>query len=220
MAKEALHSPPICGMWVQFRIFAAGEPCGAKGLLGEWEAAVILSGQPTQPPGCVRVCWQFSWATPQYCCLSIHLVWPSSLQDLKLTPDPMQAHTLASSLESRQMYVPDVTSTTALVSTAALPPRAFPLRPIGSVPSPTLWVWIDQSASAQEPQSTPIVDPNKAMCPRSCLSLSVLSLDLPVWPLEACQVLPPESVSNRLYFKIFCDLLVNWDSASSTLCST
>ena len=40
------------------------------------------------------------------------------------------------------------------------------------------------SALAKEPQSAPPTDPNKGICPRSCLSLSPLCLGLPTWPLK------------------------------------
>lgn len=78
--------------------------------------------------------------------------------------------------------------------------------------SQTLLFWheLTNLAIAQEPQSTPPMDRNKSMCPRSCLSLSAPCLDLPVWPLQVRRVLPPGPVNNKpLYFKFSCGLLLS-----------
>lgn len=49
----------------------------------------------------------------------------------------------------------------------------------------------------QEPQSTPPTYSHKGMCARSYLSVGILP-GLPMWPLRACHVLPPRSISNNL----------------------
>ena len=98
----------------------------------------------------------------------------------------------------------------------SLPPRAcmlyvsFRWDPHGAHPDPTLRVWIHQSDSSLETPKTPPTCPSKAMCPRSCVSLSAPCLDLPVWSLEACHGPPPGPTSNKLlYFSFSCGLLLN-----------
>ena len=69
------------------------------------------------------------------------------------------------------------------------------------------WFELNNPAQAQEPQSTLHTDSNKDMCPRSSISLPALCLDLPMWPLEVCQVLLSESTSNNiLCFKCIFEL--------------
>lgn len=61
-------------------------------------------------------------------------------------------------------------------------------------------------ALAWEPQSTPPMDSDNDMCARACLSLSALSLDLPVMPHQTCLI--PSSRPVKMNFSISPSLVV------------
>ena len=64
-------------------------------------------------------------------------------------------------------------------------------------------------------------DFNKDVCPRSCLSLSALCLQLPVWPLSLHFTGPPGPVKDKfVYFNFLCGQLLHLSSLPGVLCST
>ena len=80
------------------------------------------------------------------------------------------------------------------------PPRASPscaphIRPLCCLPKPSLSLWT---------QSTPPMDSNNGMCPRSHPhSQTAPCFEPPMWPLEvACSVPPLEYMSNKCLYSI------------------
>ena len=65
-----------------------------------------------------------------------------------------------------------------------------------------LWVWVDQSVISLGTSKHFIMEPNKGMYPRFCLSvsLSALCLDLPMWPPQGMPRTSSGPVSSKLLY--------------------
>lgn len=83
---------------------------------------------------------------------------------------------------------PSPAPTTLVVSSLPYLPGLFFACPSARTPVKLIKIslhlaWIHQTGLSQGPQSA-LRDPSEGLCPRSCLSL--LCLDLTMWPLELC----------------------------------
>lgn len=172
-------------------------------------------------------CWEFSWTTTWRGCSGIPLFGHVACRDCKLTlafSCKCMLHIAASS--HMPMWVPDVTSLTALVTNSLsclpAPVSLAPwIRPPWGSRQPPSFGWGDQSGQSLGTPEYSIHGPYRRHVPRSCLSLPAFCLDLPMWPLKVCCVVRLGPLScTLLYFNFFCGLLWNYGSPSGTLCFT